>query len=205
MGLIDKLRETQKLLVMSDAWEIANRAFVNNSFDGILTSLGMIVGSFLSGQNDVRIMILTGIGASVAMGVSGSFGAYMAESAVRKAEITEIEEKVMLKEFPDDTIFDKSAKYSSYLVAIVDGLSPFIASLLCFSPFIVGSVIGWDMNSSYLLSFLIIIISLFSLGSYLGKLSKERIWGYGIKMLLAGVVTGFLIIILGMMTPASIS
>lgn len=202
MGLIKKLRETQKLLVLSNAWEIANRAFVNNSFDGILTSLGMIVGAFLSGLQEARIMILTGIGASISMGVSGSFGAYMAESAVRKAEITEIEEKVMLKEFPDDTIFDKSAKYSSYLVAIVDGLSPFIASLLCFSPFIVGSFIGWDMNTSYLISLLIIMICLFALGAYLGKLSKENIYNYGLRMLLAGVVTGILIVFLETITPS---
>ena len=57
--------------------------FVLNSFDGILTALGIISGNFLAGVTDPRILIVAGLGASIVMGVSGGFGAYLTENALK--------------------------------------------------------------------------------------------------------------------------
>ena len=47
--------------------EIARRSFGNNAFDGILTMLGVMMGSFASGVNDPGIVITTGLSTSIAI------------------------------------------------------------------------------------------------------------------------------------------
>ena len=64
--------------------EIGRRVFANNSFDGILTIMGILLGSFYANITDASIIIKTGLGASIAMGVSGAWGAYYTEEAERK-------------------------------------------------------------------------------------------------------------------------
>ena len=62
---------------------IARRFFVMNSFDGSLTMLGIIVGSWVSGVRNPSKIVGTGLGACLAMGISGMVGAYASERAER--------------------------------------------------------------------------------------------------------------------------
>ena len=54
--------------------EIARRSFGNNAFDGILTMLGVLIGSSTSGVNDPHIVITTGLSTSIAIMISGAWG-----------------------------------------------------------------------------------------------------------------------------------
>ncbi|UCG03515.1 MAG: VIT1/CCC1 transporter family protein [Candidatus Heimdallarchaeota archaeon] len=182
------------LLQMGETEGIAKRYMVMNSFDGALTALGIIIGSFLANVDDPRTLILAGLGASIAMAVSGGFGAYLTESAVKKEELAEIE-SVMLEEF-DHTVVNQAATISSYFVAIVDGLSPFVAASFSFLPFFGAYFLKWPIQFAYISSVLFTGLSLFILGAYLGKISKENIILNGIRMIIAGVVTAILVMVL---------
>ena len=128
------------------------------------------------------------------MAVSGGFGAYLTESAVKKEELAEIE-SVMLEEF-EDTVVNQAATISSYFVAIVDGLSPFVAASISFLPFFGAYFFGWPVQFAYISSVLLTTVSLFVLGAYLGKISKENVILNGVRMIIAGIVTAILVMVL---------
>lgn len=192
------INRIKELLKISGTGGIAKRYAVMNSFDGALTALGIIIGSFLAGVEDPSTVVLAGLGASIAMGVSGGFGAYLTESAVKKQELAE-KESAMLEEL-NDTVHDQAAQLSSIFVAVVDGLSPFLAASISFLPFFVVSFFSLEIGFAYLLSIILTTGSLFILGAYLGAISQENKLLYGVRMIIAGVVTGILIMMLEFVT-----
>ena len=78
--------------------EIARRYFVMNFFDGVLTVLGVIIGNFIIVMNGKVIssqnILVTSISVSIAIGISGISGGYLAEKAERKAELIEIQKSM---------------------------------------------------------------------------------------------------------------
>ncbi|MCK4849016.1 MAG: VIT1/CCC1 transporter family protein [Candidatus Heimdallarchaeota archaeon] len=188
------IQKIKELLAMGETEGIAKRYAIMNAFDGSLTALGIIIGSFLAHVIFPSTVILAGLGASIAMGVSGGFGAYLTETALKKQELLE-KESAMLEEI-NDTVMDQAAQVSSIFVAVVDGLSPFIASSISFLPFFVILWTGLPIEIAYLTSVFFTAVTLFILGAYLGVISKENKWLYGIRMIIAGVVTGILVMML---------
>jgi predicted membrane protein (TIGR00267 family) len=63
-----------------------------NGFDGALTTLGVIMGAYIAGVLEIKLILSAGFGASLAMGISGATGAYMAEKAERVKSMKELEE-----------------------------------------------------------------------------------------------------------------
>ena len=173
---------------------IARRYMVMNSFDGSLTALGIIIGSILANVKEPSTILLAGLGASIAMGVSGGFGAYLTETAVKKQELAE-KESAMLEEI-NDTVHDQAAQVSSIFVAIVDGISPFIAASISFMPYFFAPALGFDIGIAYISSIVLTAITLFILGAYLGAISDENKVFYGLRMIVAGVVTAILVMLL---------
>jgi predicted membrane protein (TIGR00267 family) len=161
--------------------DIARRSFVKNGFDGVLTVIGVLVALFLSRVTDPRIAILSCIGSGIAMCVSGLWGAYVTESAERKVRVMKIE-KHLLKKLKGTKITDQSRE-ASIVVALVDGLTPMMVTLLLVIPFLLTSVIGinWAYYSTFILSGIIITF----LGVFIGKLSKDNILVNVLKMLSA--------------------
>ena len=62
---IDTLREYSRI---SEAGQIARRAFANNSFDGVLTMIGVVMGSFVVGVDDAKVVLVTGLSTALAIG-----------------------------------------------------------------------------------------------------------------------------------------
>ena len=87
MDLLKKFDYYDKITGMS---EIGRRYFVINSFDGALTILGVLLGSYFAGLTNPSLIVTVGIGASVAIGVSGLWGAFLTEKAEREREIKEL-------------------------------------------------------------------------------------------------------------------
>ena len=119
---IERFRE---YLEVSRAHEIARRLFVMNAFDGALTIMGVVIGAHFSGVTDPRVVIVAGIGGSVAMGISGISGAYLAERAERKRDLKKLE-TAMLQRL-DGTQFARASEFASFVIAFVDGISPAIS------------------------------------------------------------------------------
>jgi predicted membrane protein (TIGR00267 family) len=179
---LEKWREYNRI---SEAGQIARRAFANNSFDGILTMIGVVMGNFVVGVNDAKVVLVTGLSTALAIGISGGWGAYLTESAERRHEIDELEQ-VTLTELRDSRI-GKASRMAVGLVAAVDGLSPFLSALLVVIPFFFWGLLP-SIAYAFYASIGMALLSLFALGIYLGNISKENLILSGIKTTVAGIV-----------------
>ena len=178
----DNLREYERI---AGFWQIARRALANNSFDGVLTMVGVVMGQWVGGVENPSIVILTGLATSISIGVSGLWGAYLAESAERGRELAELE-KISLTDL-GGTKIGRASRIAVIVVSLVDGLSPLVSSLIVLTPFFVASLIG-GVAISYVVSMALALICLFGLGMFLGHISGRSLIGYGIRTTIAGVV-----------------
>jgi len=174
---------------------IARRYFIKNGFDGSMTVLGIIVGSWIVGVTEPEIIVTAGLAACLAMGVSGLFGAYMTEKAERKKHLKTVE-AAMLTDLSNSILSDASDFVSLY-AAFIDGASPMLTAVISLIPFILaltGKLIIWN---AYVVSFILTLATLFSLGLYLGKIAKENMLLYGAQTVAAGILIVAIVILLG--------
>jgi len=179
---IDNLREYERI---AGFWQIARRALANNAFDGVLTMVGVVMGQWIGGVESAATVILTGIATSISIGISGLWGAYLAESAERGRELAELE-KISLTDL-GETKIGRASRVAVVVVSLVDGLSPLASSLIVLTPFFFAALIG-DIIVSYVISMALALVCLFGLGMFLGHISGRSLIGYGIRTAIAGVV-----------------
>jgi predicted membrane protein (TIGR00267 family) len=180
---IERLKEYEEVAAIA---EIARRYFAMNSFDGILTILGVLVGNYLAEVRTSTVVIVTGMATSVSMGVSGLWGAYLTESAERQKSLDDLEEYT-LTDLTDSRI-GRASRFAVLVVALVDGLAPLLASFLVLLPFFLTRLWG-DITYSYYVAVGVAMVSLFILGAFLGNISKANIWIAGVKMITAGIAS----------------
>ena len=194
LGRLSSFIEKAKVyLRITKASGIARRYFVLNGFDGAMTVFGIVLGSWVAGVATPGIIVLAGMGASLAMGMSGFFGAFMAEKAERERHLKEMEEATNNK--VEDIHYD-AAKFVTVYVALIDGISPALTAIISLIPFLLVSV-GWmTMSHAYVISLILSLSTLFLLGIYLGKVARENGWFYGIAMLTAGAFTALIIFLI---------
>ncbi len=187
-----QLKLLKKYIRISKSDEIVRRYFAMNSFDGTLTTLGIVIGSYVSGVHEQRVVIMTGLGAAVAMGVSGFWGAYETEKAERRRSLRALERATLSS--LQDTAIERAADFATVLVSLVDGISPFLAALLVMSPFFLDGIL--TEQHMYIAGIAISFLSLGLLGAYLGKLSKTSILAGSLKMVVAGILCAVLSLLL---------
>ncbi len=178
-----RFRQYDQLVNIS---EIARRYFAMNAFDGVLTIIGVLVGNLTAGVQDPQIVVSTGLATSIAMGVSGLWGAYLTESAERQRELDELG-RYTLSDL-NDTRIGRASRAAAVTVAVVDGLSPFLAAIIVLIPFFMADFFA-DITWAYLSSLAMALISLFGLGLFLGRISRGNILIFGVKTVLAGIVS----------------
>lgn len=188
---VSYFREYDKLANIS---EIARRYFAMNAFDGVLTIIGVLMGNYVAGVGDARIVLSTGLATCVAMGVSGLWGAYLTESAERKRDLDELS-KVTLTDMTNTRI-GRASRAAIIIVAVVDGLSPLMAALIVLLPFFAAGNAS-DLTWAYYTALGFALLTLFGLGLFLGHISKGRMIIYGLKTVLAGVVSIAISFLLG--------
>ena len=187
----ETLRKFKSYLRVTGADSISRRYFVMNSFDGAMTMLGVIVGAWASGAVNPRVIIGIGLGASLAMGVSGFSGAYMAERAERKRRLSRLK-RAMLTDL-GKTMHGKASRFASFWTALVDAISPFMAAVISMLPFFLASADLIPAGTAAVVSIVLIMGIIFSLGMFLGRISKESMLLSGARTLAAGILTALII------------
>ena len=111
---------------------VARRYFVMNFTDGLLTTLGIIIGFLViflrdpSKYPNTDVIILPGVATAIAMGVSGIMGSHLIEDAERSRVLIEME-KAMVKYHEDRKIESESHSDTEERTEIMKhmiGLSP---------------------------------------------------------------------------------
>ncbi len=99
---------------ITNLWGIARRYFVNNFYDGMLTVLGILLGFFvliLKGDQrsiDSHIVILTGVGSSISMLISGISGSYLSERAEQKKIKEELNRAMVINDSYEEKVIEDS-------------------------------------------------------------------------------------------------
>ena len=188
MNLIHQIKFILQLTRSSD---IVRRYFIVNGFDGALTMLGLIMGFLFSSSVELSVILNACLGAAIALGMSGMSSAYVSESAERHRELAKLED-AMLSDL-QDSAHGEAARRVPWLIALVNGLSPLIISLLILIPLFL-SIAGIMLPVSPLyISIVIALVLIFLLGVFLGRIAGVSWIRSGIQTSLVATITASLI------------
>ena len=179
----------QKLVVLHflRAWSIARRYMVTNGFDGALTMLGMLTGFYSSGMTDLYVAISACLGAAIALFISGLSSAYLSEKAEREQELRGLEQALVVD--LQDSDYGHASRYLPIFVALVNGLSPLLLSLVILSPLYLAEQ-GYALLFSPFINALILgLICIFFFGVFLGKIGNTFWLWSGLRTLIIAAVT----------------
>lgn len=194
-SIADGLDDIGTYIEVTGATKILRRYFAMNAFDGAMTSLGVVIGAYLSHIHEPRSVMGVILTSGIAMMVSGFSGTYMAESAERSRSLNELEDAMLVN--LDDTMYGRASRFVSLFAALVDGSAPFIAAIPSLVPFLVVPGL-LAIETGYMASVAAGLVTLFTLGVYLGKISGENILVNGVKMVLAGIAVALIALVLNL-------
>jgi len=194
LGKLSSFKEKAKAyLHITKASGIARRYFVLNGFDGAMTVFGIVLGSWMAGIVESRIIVLAGLVTSLAMGLSGFFGALLAERAEREGHLRELE--AASNDNVEQVHYD-AARFVTFYVALVDGLSPALTAIISLSPFLLVTM-GWiTIWNAYIGSMILSLATLFLLGISLSRVAKGGWWFYGLMRLTAGAFAALIVFLI---------
>jgi len=119
----------------------------------------------------------------------------MTERAERKRQFKSLE-TAMLTDLSNSILNDASDFVPVY-AAIVDGASPMLTAVVSLMPFILTLTGAFIMSDAYVVSIILTLATLFSLGLYLGKIAEENVLLYGVQTLAAGIIIVAIIALFG--------
>jgi predicted membrane protein (TIGR00267 family) len=188
------MRNLIKILRTENAGSIIRRFFINTLFDSTFMLLGIIVGSAFTADANLRVIMVTMVTTSLALGISTGVSVYEAESLERERKIS-ILEKAMLTDL-DDTAVDKEYKSITILAMLINFLTPIFSCLVTIMPFIFVALQILEINFASWLSVASALSILFAAGVYLGRIGKKNPWLKGLRMTSFGIIAfviGFLL------------
>lgn len=190
----DYFEGVETYLKVTRAQKILRRYFTMNAFDGSMTSLGVVIGAYISNIADPAAVIGVIIVGGIAMAVSGFSGTYLTESAERSDSLNELEDAMLVD--LEDTIYGRASRFVSVFAAIVDGSAPFIASIPTVVPFYMALIGLIPIEPAFYASIGSSLVTLFMLGVFLGRVSEKNVIYSGVKMVVAGVAVALLALFL---------
>ncbi|MHA1511721.1 MAG: VIT1/CCC1 transporter family protein [Promethearchaeota archaeon] len=112
-----------------------------------------------------------------------------------KTSLKKLKERKKKKVKNEQTIYEEAQHFAGMVAALVDGLSPFAGVMIVVLPFMFG-LNGDTQPTQFIISFILTVIVLFTLGGYLARLSKDSVIKYGSQMVAAAVFTSAITLIL---------
>jgi len=173
---------------------IARRFFVMNSFDGILTVLGVLIAMYLFDEKNPNFIILSCIAPAIALTISGIWSAYTIERAERKRELGMIE-KQMLRSLKETKI-SRRLNLLVILNSLINGISPLIVSVFTISPFLFSLTKLISIKMAFYIAFTITLLILFSLGMFVGEIGDFNKLIMGLSMVIIGITIALIMYIL---------
>lgn len=173
---------------------ILRRYFVVNGFDGALTMLGLIAGFIMSATSDLTVIVNACLGASIALCISGMSSAYISEQAERRRSLIQLETAMLID--LEKTTHGEAVRWVPLIVALVNGSSPLIMSLIIISPLWLASCgfLFW-ITPLYLAGGVALVI-IFLLGIFLGQVAASSMLLSGLKTASIALLTLIIIYML---------
>ncbi len=154
------------------------RYIILGSIDGLLATLGIIVGVSITNVQS-SVVISAAFGGAIALALTNGIGSYLAESTVEYGKLAETE-KSLLRDL-SDTYIESQSRKKIIKDSITHGGASFLGSLVPLAPYILstGSVVA---------SIALSLLSLVGLGIFSGYVSKRSYIASVIKMVGLGTL-----------------
>jgi predicted membrane protein (TIGR00267 family) len=191
------LNRFRSYIHVSGVGPISRRYFVMNAFDGAMTILGIVIGTYIAGITEPVIVITAGLSTTLAMGISGFTGTYLVEESERALTLKKLE-RAMLRKL-GGTLIGRSHAFASVWAAFIDGVSPAISAGVALIPFFLAQFGLIPVALSTISSIGITLVVLFLLGMFLGTISKRNLFLNGLKLMAAGLVLTAILFFLKML------
>lgn len=186
-----KFKQFKTLLLVSDSVGIMRRYFVVNGFDGALTTLGLIMGFYVSDQVDLQVVITTCLAAALALGMSGISSAYISETAERRRNLAQLEQAMVAS--LEKSQQARAVTWIPWLVALVNGVAPLLISLIIIFPLWLAQHAVLPILQPLLAAMFVALIIIFLLGVFLGRVSGAFWLWSGLQSLAVALLTAVLI------------
>ena len=193
MSLGSRLADVRRVLEKDDVRALSRRYFVANGFDGTLTSIGVVIGSYLGGIADGMTIVGIGLGAAVGLGTSGIWSVWEIERAETSRERAELE-AAMLTDL-EETQPARDLRDARLIHALASGTGPVLGVLLTLAPLALEGVV-LSIEQAVVGSIVLGICLLGAVGAYMGSISKQRWYVSAVRMGLAGLVVAILSVFL---------
>lgn len=183
MKFLDQIKHYIRI---SEVGPISRRYFIMNAFDGATTVLGVVVGAYVAGIPNEFWIIWSGLGVTLAMGLSGFTGSYMAEEAEGAKRLNSLEKSMLIE--LKKSVVGKANRFASLWAALIGGGAPALTGGICLIPFCFSSSGLFPVSLAVQISVGLALSIMFVLGVFLGKISNRNMFVHGTKMLLVGVI-----------------
>ena len=188
------MRSLKATLRDREAGPAIRRFFINTLFDSTFMLLGMVVGAAFAAEANLRVIIVTMVTTSLALGISTGVSVYEAESLERERKLSELEH-AMLHDLSNTTI-DNAGRSIAVVAALINFFTPLLSCTATASPFALVAFQVLEINEASWLSVGFALGVLFAAGVYLGRLGRKNPWLKGLRMVGFGIlafIIGFLL------------
>ncbi len=184
-AVLRNLRDIPRLASIVGAKSIARRMFVTNAFDGLLSTLGIVLGLYMAGVSSPQSYLGAVLGGTGVMGVfSGFIATYLSERAERLRELHETE-KVMVHSL-HGSIYERAAKLVPLYVASWSAFGAIVLPAASITPIVLCVPRGVVYPAAVYASVGLILLFMFVIGFYLGAISGENRLASGVRFLAIG-------------------
>ncbi len=160
--------------------------FINTLFDSTFTLLGVVSGLAFVGNPDLRTIIVTLITSSIALGISSGVSVYEAECMEGERIVDNLEE-AMLHNL-ENTMHTENVKERALFTGIVIFFTPLAACVIAITPFLMTRA-GWvSINYAAYSSIALALVTLASVGTYMGRDMRGNPYFRGLRMALFGLL-----------------
>ncbi|AUX08169.1 hypothetical protein AArcSl_0518 [Halalkaliarchaeum desulfuricum] len=183
----------RRVFKKDDVRSLARRYFIANSFDGVLTSLGVIIGAYLGGITDGLTVVGICLGAAVGLGTSGIWSVWEIERAETARERHELESTLLTS--LEGTRYDRELRSEQFVLALAAATGPVLSIVFTLLPFPLEGIV-FTMFQAVLVSIGLGMLWLGAIGAYMGHISQQRWYVSAIRMALAAIVVAVISIVL---------
>jgi predicted membrane protein (TIGR00267 family) len=177
-------RKIRAALDMPETLPAMRRYFVNTMFDATFVMLGVIIGSALSSDPRLDVIITTLVTSAVALAISTGTSVYEAETLEQTRRLDEIGRAMLTS--VGDTSIGRASKVSINLIALINSLAPIVAGTITIVPFLLIS--ESDIILAAETSVALAISMLFMTGFFMGRSGKGNPLLKGARMATIGFV-----------------
>lgn len=152
--------------------------------DGAMSTLGIVVGASSASET---VILAAATGGAVANGISNLLSAISAASTERYTALRDIEKAMVAKDLKGSDA-DKRINRQVWMDGIADGLSTIAGGAIPIIPYLLAppDIAIWISIGG-------VVIAIFVLGMYLGKISRRNIFFSGMKMAVFAVIVAIIV------------